>query len=237
MLAPRDDLIRMTPLEASQVRFERSNDDEDGVLGTLVGYAAVFGVDTVIDSWEGRFVERIAHGAFRDTLKKNGERVKVLFNHGFDPSIGDKPLGKPRTMREDRTGLWVEVPLDDTSYNRDLVASLRSGALDGQSFRFSVNRESWAEPEGELPVRTIQAVTLYEFGPVTFPAYQATTAGVRGRDAYTAWRTAHQTTDASVADPGTEAPGEAVADPGTAAPIPSLRERAQAIQRTRSLIR
>ena len=111
------------------------------------------------------------HGAFRDTLTKHGDRIKVLFNHGFDPSIGDKPLGRPESMTEDATGLHVRVPLDDTSYNRDLVASLRSGALDGQSIRFSVNREEWAESEDpdQLPIRTIQAVTLLEFGPVTLP--------------------------------------------------------------------
>jgi len=166
--APRDDLIRMLELPAAQLEFRAAGDDDSGTLGTLTGYAAVFNSPTVIDSWEGKFLETIAPGAFRDTLKKNGERVKVLFNHGFDPSIGDKPLGKPAVMREDRTGLYVEVPLDDTSYNRDLVASLRSEALDGQSFRFSVNREEWKEPADtkSLPERTIKAVTLFEFGPV-----------------------------------------------------------------------
>lgn len=195
--APREDLVRMTTLAASQTRFERAADPgADGILGTLEGYAAVFGVETTIDSWEGKFVERIAPGAFRKTLAERGDRVKVLFNHGFDPSIGDKPLGKPETIREDRKGLFVRVPLDDTSYNRDLVASLRSGALDGQSFRFSVRRDEWDPGDGSgLPIRTIREVVLHEFGPVTFPAYEATTAGVRARAAYLAWRTAHPATD------------------------------------------
>lgn len=213
--APRDDLIRMIEIPAANLRFERAEEGSD-TLGTLVGFAAVFNTDTVIDSWEGKFVERIAPGAFRDTLTKNGERVKVLFNHGFDPSIGDKPLGKPETLEEKKRGLWTETPLDDTSYNRDLIASLRSGALDGMSFRFSVNREQWEEPDDEskLPIRTLQAVTLYEFGPVTFPAYEATTAGVRARQAYEAWRIARSIP--AVADPGTAGPAGAVADPGTA---------------------
>jgi HK97 family phage prohead protease len=189
--APCDDLIRMTSLVASELRVDP--DSEGDTLGLLTGYAAVFDVDTVIDSWEGRFVERIARGAFRKTLSDDSERVKVLFNHGFDPAIGDKPLGKPAVMREDTVGLWVEVPLDDTSYNRDLVASLRSGALDGQSFRFSVKREEWQEADGKerpMPIRTLKEVRLFEFGPVTFPAYTATTAGVRARDAYLAYRQA-----------------------------------------------
>lgn len=184
----RDDLIRMVEIPTAELEFRA---DQDGpTLGTLEGYAAVFNSDTLIDSWEGRFVERMAPGAFKKTLKERGDKIKVLFNHGFDPSIGDKPLGKPRSMVEDDNGLRVEVPLDDTTYNRDLVASLRSGALDGMSIRFSVAREE-IEDDAEPPVRTVREAKLYEFGPVTFPAYEATTAGVRGRGAYEAWRTAH----------------------------------------------
>lgn len=229
--APRDDLIRMTTLDLAAVTFERGKGDG---LGTLTGYAAVFNRDTVIDSWEGKFIERIAPGAFRKTLAERGERIKVLFNHGFDPSIGDKPLGKPDTMREDDTGLWVSVPLDDTSYNRDLVASLRSGALDGQSFRFSVKRDEWSEPEGGLPERTLRELNLFEFGPVTFPAYEATTAGVRAREAYAAWRTAKS--DAAPA--GTSASLDDAAPAGTSSVVAlTLKERAQVIQRAKELAR
>lgn len=196
MSAPRDDLIRMIEIPAAEFRLEPTS---DGTLGRLVGYAAVFNTDTVIESWEGRFIERIAPDAFNKTLAERADKVKVLFNHGFDPSIGDKPLGKPEVMEPRRRGLWTETPLDDTSYNRDLVASLRSGALDGMSFRFSVMDEEWVQPddEGGMPTRTLRAVRLYEFGPVTFPAYEATTAGVRARAAYEAWRTAHPAGTAS----------------------------------------
>lgn len=183
--APREDLIRMT----ETVRAEN-----DG--STLVGYAAVFNRWTEIDSWEGRFKERISPGAFRKTLAERAGKVKVLFNHGMDPSIGDKPLGKPSVMEEDSRGLKVEVPLDDTSYNADIKALLRSGALDGMSFRMTVVQDEWDKldgKKGQLPERTIKEVRLYEFGPVTFPAYDATKAGVRAHApaAYDAWRSAH----------------------------------------------
>lgn len=236
MQAPRDDLIRMIELPAAHMEF-RAAEDED-TLGVLSGYAAVFNTDTVIDSWEGRFIERIAPGAFAKALKERGDRVKVLFNHGFDPSIGDKPLGKPRTMREDKTGLFVEVPLDATSYNRDIVASLRSGALDGQSFRFSVTREEWEEGEG-LPVRTLREVKLYEFGPVTFPAYEATTAGVRARPAYEAWRTARSETTTTSGAAASTPDSRDDAGSATSSPVerPSLKDVAKAIQRAKELAR
>lgn len=180
--APRDDLIRM--VRSAQIR---ATDDGDG--RTLVGYAARFNEDTTINSWEGEFVERIAPGAFKKTLLESRDQVKILFNHGMDPQIGDKPLGRAKVLKEDPEGLYVEVPLDDTSYNRDLIPLLKSGAIDGMSFRFSVIKDTWDEPtrKGGLPVRTLNEVKLMELGPVTFPAYQATTAGVRSRESLDKW--------------------------------------------------
>ncbi len=142
--------------------------------------------------WEGRFLERVAPGALDKTLAERGDKIKVLFNHGFDPQIGDKPLGKPEVMEPRTAGLWTETPLADTSYNKDIRALLASGAVDGMSFRFSVKREDINVPDeasddnpDRLEERTIRELKLFEFGPVTFPAYEATTAGVRARDAYT----------------------------------------------------
>ena len=181
----RDDLIRMVPLQAAEMRA-------DGDGNTLVGYPIVFNQWTEINGWEGRFLERVAPGALDKTLAERGDKIKVLFNHGFDPQIGDKPLGKPEVMEPRTAGLWTETPLADTSYNKDIRALLASGAVDGMSFRFSVKREDTNVPDeatddnpDRLEERTIRELKLFEFGPVTFPAYEATTAGVRARDAYT----------------------------------------------------
>jgi hypothetical protein len=205
----------MVDLPTAEIEFRV--DGDGATLGTLHGYMAVFNEWTTIDSWEGRFRERIAPGAFRKTLDDFGDRVKILFNHGFDPSIGDKPLGKPRVLKEDKRGLYVEVPLDDTSYNRDLVASLRSGALDGMSIRFSVAREEWEKENEDLPERTLKEIArLFEGGVVTFPAYEATTAGVRAREAYQAWRAVHPT---QISDEESDDPEDA-ADSGTSEESP-----------------
>lgn len=188
--APKEDLIRMLPITSA-----RADVDEEGIL---VGYASPFNEWADIDSWwEGRFREMFLPSAFDKTLKERAERIKVLFNHGFDPSIGDKPLGKPRLMKPDATGLWTETPLDDTSYNRDLKESLRSGAIDGMSIRFSVVKEEWNyDTEDEIPERTISEARLYEFGPVTWPAYEATTAGIRSLADFREWRNKQSRTEA-----------------------------------------
>lgn len=159
-------------------------DDTASPVGTLFGYFARFGEPTEINNpMEGHFVERLAPGAFKRTLAEHGRSVKVLFNHGLDPAIGQRPLGVPSMIREDTEGVYAEVPLDDTSYNRDLAASLRSGALSGQSFRFRPVTDEWSKkgPSG-LPEVTRTEVALREFGPVTFPAYSTATAGIRSGD-------------------------------------------------------
>lgn len=140
-----------------------------------------------IDSWyEGRFLERTAKGSFKRTIKALGPAgVKVFFNHGRDMQIGSKVLGVAELLEERETSPYMEVPLLDTSYNRDLVPGLRAGAY-GSSFMFEVVREDWNHdpgvadhnPEG-LPERTIKEVRLFEAGPVTWPANPDATAGLR----------------------------------------------------------
>lgn len=155
-------------------------------MPTMVGHFAVFNQFTEINSaYEGRFLERIAPGAFTKTLKENRDNIRVLFQHGRDPQVGDKPLGPIENVREDENGAAYEVPLLDTSYNRDLIPGLQAG-LYGASFRFQVMKEevnqkpkrSAYNPDG-LPERTISEAKVLEFGPVTFPAYEGATAGVR----------------------------------------------------------
>jgi HK97 family phage prohead protease len=178
-MPPRDDLIRAR----QELGVERS---EGAEMPTLVGHAAVFNQWTEINSaYEGRFLERIAPGAFKKTISENRDRIRVLFQHGKDPQIGDKPLGPIRALEEDDTGLRYEVPLLDTSYNRDLIPGLDAG-LYGASFRFSVLREEFQKrPERTdfnplgLPERTVNELRMPEFGPVTFGAYANATSGLR----------------------------------------------------------
>jgi HK97 family phage prohead protease len=176
---PRENLIRgvMPGLELREA--------ETGAP-KLFGHFARFNEWTEINSaWEGRFMERIAPGAFSKTIAENRNGMRVLFDHGHDPSIGNKPLGTISELREDEHGASYEVDLFDTEYVRELLPPLKAGAL-GASFRFKVMREDFnKKPErsdsnpDQLPERTIVEAKVMEFGPVTFPAYDGATAGVR----------------------------------------------------------
>jgi len=145
-----------------------------------------FGVWYEIDSWwEGTFLERTVRGAFSKTIQENRDRIKVLFNHGFDPQIGDKVLGTIEDLREDADSAVGDVQLFDTAYVRELLPGLQAGVY-GSSMRMRVIKEEWNDDPGTsdhnprgLPERTITEVQLFEFGPVTFPANGAATSGVR----------------------------------------------------------
>jgi HK97 family phage prohead protease len=183
---PRENLIRAV---MPGVEFRDATEGDplpDGVIGILRVLFSPVGEWTEINSaWEGNFLERFAEGAWKKTIRESGAKVRSLFQHGMDPQVGDKPLGPIRVLQEGADGGYGEVELLDTSYNRDLLPGLKAG-LYGASHRFAAMREVWddnpepseANPKG-LPERTIKEARLAEFGPVTFPAYEGATAGVR----------------------------------------------------------
>ncbi len=173
------------------ISVRAATEGEDGDMPVLEGHFSTFNDWYEINSFfEGHFMERIAPGAFKRTFNaakssKDLHRVQVLLEHGFDPQVGDKPLGVHTALEEDSEGARYEVELFDTSYVRDLLPALKAGVY-GSSFRFQVLNDEWAEPgskkhsgESDIPERTIKEVRVAEFGPTVFPANPNATAGTR----------------------------------------------------------
>lgn len=174
----------------------RAQDPQNTDGRTLEGYAAVFDVATEIDSWEGSFSEVIARGAFKRTLG-SGRMPVLQFDHGRDQRTGSVPIGAIGTLREDKTGLFVSARLFDNPVVEPIRQAIEGRAIDGMSFRFRVIKDTWTDNKGATVdgselldllwqpgdrgplTRTIQDVDLLELGPVVFPAYEATTVGVR----------------------------------------------------------
>ena len=152
----------------------------------LSGELAVFNEWTEIRSpFEGHFMERIAPSAFKKTISERADKIRVLFQHGRDSMAGDKPLGKIRSMPNDGQSQRYEVELFNVSYVNDLLPALEAGqfgssfsARDVRSKEDSRPEPSDSNPDG-LPEVTRQELMLREFGPVTFPAYESTSAGLR----------------------------------------------------------
>lgn len=196
------------------VSWRAAEGDDAGTQGTLFGYFSTFNQWYEIDSWwEGRFMECVLPGAFADTIANDRSSMRVLYDHGMDFNMGNKPLGAIQVLREDEKGAYYEVGLYDTDYNRGwLVPVLRGQMLSGEesgdsglgaSFRFEVLEDQWnlkpkvskRNPDG-LPERKIVRSRVYEFGPVTFPANggeAGASAGVRSLSDLFQSRLAHDT--------------------------------------------
>lgn len=187
-----DDLFR----GLDQAPTMRAESDTAGDGSLMYGHFCMFNNWYEVDSYfEGRFLERVAPGSFKKTMKEQRDSIKVQFDHGYDMNIGDALLGPIDELREDDEGAYYEVPLLDTDYNRDrvlpmlqgrLMSGEQRGSLLGASFRFRVMRDEWVEEPGRsddnpdgLPERTIKEVRLYEFGPVVYPANPEATAHAR----------------------------------------------------------
>lgn len=188
----RREVVRSVPFE---IRDTSGDGTGDGL--TLTGLAAVWDSPTEIDSWEGCFTESIRRGAFRKTIR---EQTPVLqFDHGRHPLVGSIPIGRIDDLQETDEGLQVTARLSDNWLVEPVRDAIRDKAVNGMSFRFSVVREEWRDNAGKLvspdelqqllwmpgdrgPLqRTLIEVRCPELGPVVFPAYAATSVGVRAR--------------------------------------------------------
>ena len=120
------------------------------------GYASLFGeIDSARDT--------VAPGAFAETLRKRGvRRVPMLFQH--DPS---EPIGIWLELREDFRGLFARGKLiPDVQRSREVLALVRSGAIDGLSIGF---RTVKGRIDPKTRVRKLEAIDLWEISIVTFP--------------------------------------------------------------------
>ena len=164
---------------------------DNGTDATTITFARFDVWNEIYDWWEGRFLERLTPGAFADTFRERADHIKVLFNHGRDPSIGNKALGLPENLREDDVGPTGDVHWLNAPYVDDIRAGMPPAvprSAYGASYRFGVEAEEWDRDPGKsdhnpdgIPERTIHRVAVAEFGPVTFPADEGTTGlmGVR----------------------------------------------------------
>jgi len=202
---PTSELRRATPFA-----LRAAEDGEDGDGLTLDGYAAVFNRETIIDSWEGRFKERIAPGAMKRSFKETPPIVQ--FNHGHDSMFGSLPIASVESVREEvdpvlapEGGAHIIARMHDNWFVQPIRDAIASGSVNGMSFRFSVLQEDWHDaagkkitdeedlrtqlrrtwmeevPDEELLVRTLRQLKVPELGPVVWPAYSDTSVGVRSQ--------------------------------------------------------
>ena len=172
---------RNSPMPVSLKRA----DGEEPMPKQITGYAAVFydqadpGTEYVLMEYDGRqVVERIMPGAFDGVL---ADDVRCLYDHETDKLLGRTKSGTAR-ISSDAKGLAYECDLPDTSLAEDLAALIARGDISGSSFAFTVAADgySWLT-EASRDIRVITKIErLYDVGPVTYPAYESASTGLRG---------------------------------------------------------
>ena len=183
---------RFLSREQVPVRVEKRDDGTQAI----VGYGAVFhreGDDgTEFRLWPGVY-ERVTAGAFNRALQE-GDDVRGLFNHHPDNLLGRTSSGT-MSLSVDDVGLRYEIVMDASDPDHQRVsAKIDRGDLTGSSFAFQIEGER-SDKERDREVRWIDSVALYDVGPVSCPAYEATTTGLRSDDgaaevraSYDAWQ-------------------------------------------------
>ena len=156
----------------------RAEDTERGK--TITGRPIVFGQKTDL-GWYDEIIER---GALDTTDLKD---VRLLVNHNVDMI----PLARSRNNTENSTmqltaddnGLLIRADLDteNNSDSKSLYSAVGRGDVDGMSFMFTVDKDSWDDPDSEHPTRHILSIRrVFEVSAVTFPAYSKTSIQARG---------------------------------------------------------
>jgi HK97 family phage prohead protease len=161
--------VRVSPIEGLETRS-----GADGRERRVSGYACVFGR---LSAPLGNFRERIARGAFAETLRSRP--VKAFWNHNKDLVLGSTKNGTLK-LAEDEIGLRFELSLPDTGWGRDAYESIRRGDVDGVSFGFHTLRDSWEAGGGQKQlVRTVLSAALAEISPTAIPAYPESSVAAR----------------------------------------------------------
>lgn len=173
--------MEMDKKEIRTFNFEVRAEEDEEHGHFLSGQPIVFGQRTDL----GWYDEIIAPGALDKTDLKD---VRFLVNHNTDmiPLARSRRNNKNSTMQMTvvpDTGMFIRVDLDteNNSDARNLYSAVQRGDIDGMSFMFIVDEDSWEDEKTDHPVRTVRSIKrVLELSAVTFPAYSQTFIQARG---------------------------------------------------------
>lgn len=144
----------------------------------LRGYPILFNTPTRIKSFWDEWEETISPNALDNTDLSN---VYLLVGHNPDNVLGR--AGINMRFEVDETGLFFECELPNTQYARDWYNLVESGIVDGMSFGFNSEGDTWTEPsETQIAKRTINKISkLWEITITPFPAYDEASVVAKGQ--------------------------------------------------------
>lgn len=151
---------------------------EDGEALVIEGYPIVYDVYAPI----GWFREIIKAGAAAKALKKADELV--LWDHESGQPMARRSAGTLK-VSEDEYGVFIRADVSKTRWGRDGHEAIKNKVITKMSFAFDMNggEEKWLKEEVEgvqIETREILAFGhLYDYSPVSYPAYDTTTVSAR----------------------------------------------------------
>lgn len=174
---------------------------------------AIEGTAVVYNSLSQRmwgFREKVAPGAFAESLADSTRDVFALWNHKTDFPLASR-ASRTLTLQDTDKGLQFRFEVNDTMWGESAYRSIKDGIVTKMSFGFITVTDDW-NTEDKEEIRTVTKAELYEISPVLFPAYTATS--VEARSVLTPeeiWKN-RQTAKASVAGQATETRGFGIAE-------------------------
>jgi len=138
--------------------------DVDIASKTVTGYFSTFGVK---DS-DGDIV---MPGAFKKTLRENGVKGKDRIMHLWQHSTWDI-LGKPKTLKEDKIGLYFETEFDTRrKLVEDVLVMYSNGTLNEHSIGFNIiSSKDVVDKNGKRQHTELNELKLWEGSTVTWGA-------------------------------------------------------------------
>jgi uncharacterized protein len=179
-------------MESNNQSFEGTELSYDAENRSFSGYGIVFNSDSVPMTIYDRSVGQV--DVFEQITRQSLEGadmadVIAAINHDFSKILGRTASGTLELSVDDN-GVKYRFDVPETSYGNDLLVSTRRGDFRGSSFTFSIDPKTGYDIEeradGSLVARPKQIRKIYEMGPVTNPAYEATTAENRSNALFVA---------------------------------------------------
>jgi len=158
----------------------RALEEEDGKM-IIEGYPIVYNVYAPI--WG--FREIIRPGAATKVLKTADELV--LWDHESSQPMARRS-NKTLEVKEDEHGVHIRADVSKTIWGRNGYESVKNKITDKMSFAFDLDGDGqkWHTDEVEgVKIQTreiIEFAHLYDYSPVSYPAYKQTSVNARSKE-------------------------------------------------------
>lgn len=151
---------------------------DDGAM-IIEGYPIIY--DVYADIWG--FREIIRPGAAAEALKHSDELV--LWDHESSQPMARRSAGTLE-VKEDEKGVSIRADVSKTIWGRNGFEAIQNEVINRMSFAFDVEEDKWRWDEVEdIRVETreiLSFATLYDYSPVSYPAYKETVVMARCKD-------------------------------------------------------